>query len=111
MKLDLFDSSLNLMPEPTCQSQRIGPGTVLLRAFAAPEALQVLAAIQTLIEQAPLRHMCTPGGKTIAVAMSHCGTHTTVIPTVSRVYWLYTRCLFNQSLHTRCGHGLASRSG
>jgi alkylated DNA repair protein (DNA oxidative demethylase) len=51
----------------------IAPGAMLLRGFARDPAAALLAAITGLIAQAPLRHMRTPGGYTMSVAMSNCG--------------------------------------
>lgn len=53
----------------------LAPGAVLLRGFAAPwwEALaEELAALQAA---APFRHMQTPGGYTMSVAMTNCGRY------------------------------------
>lgn len=54
--------------------QDLAPGARLLRGFALAQAPQLLAAIEALQAQAPLRHMLTPGGLTMKVAMSNCGT-------------------------------------
>jgi len=53
--------------------QDLAPGARLLRGFALAQASQLLAAIEALRAQAPLRHMLTPGGLTMRVAMSNCG--------------------------------------
>jgi DNA oxidative demethylase len=46
-------------------------GVVLIsRAF---DSEQLFAAIKTVIDAAPLRHMETPGGKKLSVAMTNCG--------------------------------------
>ena len=47
--------------------------SVLLRGFALPRVTQLLAAIDAIVEAAPLRHMATPGGLRMSVAMSNCG--------------------------------------
>ncbi|MDN3921265.1 DNA oxidative demethylase AlkB [Roseateles violae] len=51
----------------------LAPGAWLLRGFALAQAPALLAQIAALCEQAPLRHMVTPGGLTMQVAMSNCG--------------------------------------
>lgn len=65
---DLFDD----LPAETTQ-QPIAPGAVLLRGFARQGDAVLLRAIQSVIAMAPLRHMRTPGGYTMSVAMSNCG--------------------------------------
>ena len=52
----------------------IAPGAVLLRSRALPVDRDLLAAIATIETQAPFRHMTTPGGYRMSVAMSGCGT-------------------------------------
>jgi alkylated DNA repair protein (DNA oxidative demethylase) len=66
---DLFAGS-----EPVLQGdQRIGPGSVLLRGFALARVEALLAALEPLLVRAPFRHLLTPGGLRMAVAMSNCG--------------------------------------
>lgn len=69
MNLDLFDSADTLEP----RRQALAPGALLLRGFATAHAPALMACVQQLIAQAPLRHMLTPGGLRMAVAMSNCG--------------------------------------
>lgn len=52
---------------------RIGPEARLLPRFAAALADEVPALLAPILEQAPLRHMVTPGGQRMSVAMSNCG--------------------------------------
>jgi alkylated DNA repair protein (DNA oxidative demethylase) len=49
-------------------------GLHLLRGFALPEAEALLAAIDAVTDVAPLRRMQVPGGGTMSVAMSNCGS-------------------------------------
>jgi alkylated DNA repair protein (DNA oxidative demethylase) len=51
----------------------LAPGAVLLRRFALPTATALLAAAAAVQAQAPLRHMRTPGGLPLRVAMTNCG--------------------------------------
>jgi alkylated DNA repair protein (DNA oxidative demethylase) len=52
-------------------NQTLAPGAVLLRAFATEAPLlQDLAAVAA---QAPFRHMVTPGGYRMSVAITNCG--------------------------------------
>lgn len=53
--------------------QPLGPGALLLRGFATPDEAALLADLQDVIARAPLRHMVTPGGYRMSVAMTNCG--------------------------------------
>ena len=67
--LDLFDDA----PAATAPTH-IAPGALLLHGFARDAAPALLPVITALLQQAPLRHWQTPGGYTMSVAMSNCGT-------------------------------------
>jgi alkylated DNA repair protein (DNA oxidative demethylase) len=69
MTKDLFD----LESEVGCRQEQLGPGAVVLRGFARADEAALLAALQDVIAQAPLRHMVTPGGFRMSVAMTNCG--------------------------------------
>jgi alkylated DNA repair protein (DNA oxidative demethylase) len=49
----------------------LAPGAVVLREFASGEEL--LPLIEGIAVAAPLRHLVTPGGYTMSVAMTNCG--------------------------------------
>jgi alkylated DNA repair protein (DNA oxidative demethylase) len=67
---DLFDSLAPLdLPREV-----MAEGAVLLRGAALPFAVDILAALQGIVEQAPFRHLVTPGGFVMSVAMTNCGT-------------------------------------
>lgn len=68
MTADLFD---DLPPEPS--SAVIAPGAVLLHGFAREIDTLLLKAFDAVTAQAPMRHLVTPGGRTMSVAMSNCG--------------------------------------
>lgn len=70
MTLDLFD---DLPPSPEASQELLAPGAVLLRGFARLHDCVLLNTIEALLAQAPLRHLQTPGGYTMSVAMSNCG--------------------------------------
>jgi DNA oxidative demethylase len=53
---------------------QLGPGAVLLRGFAGSEEAALLAALRQVVAQAPFRHMVTPGGHQMSVAMTNCGS-------------------------------------
>jgi alkylated DNA repair protein (DNA oxidative demethylase) len=60
---------------------RVGPvgiepladGAVVLRGFASEEGGALRAALQAIFAAAPARHMITPGGYRMSVAMTNCG--------------------------------------
>ena len=45
----------------------------MLRGFVSSEAPGLLAEVERVSEQAPFRHLVTPGGFTMSVAMTNCG--------------------------------------
>jgi alkylated DNA repair protein (DNA oxidative demethylase) len=45
----------------------------LLRGFALPDVAALVAAIDEVAARAPFRHMVTPGGHPMSVAMTNCG--------------------------------------
>ena len=49
-------------------------GAVLLRGFARSAAAGMFAALREILDKAPFRHMVTPGGHRMSVAMTNCGT-------------------------------------
>ena len=52
----------------------LSDGAVLLGGFALPDEVRLLAAIDAVAADAPFRHMVTPGGFTMSVAMTNCGS-------------------------------------
>lgn len=56
---------------PGGEQLRLGDGITLLRHFADTATLMPL--IQAVAEVAPFRHLVTPGGQTMSVAMTNCG--------------------------------------
>ena len=51
----------------------LGDGAVLLSAFALPLESALLRALVAVVNAAPFRHMVTPGGYRMSVAMTNCG--------------------------------------
>jgi alkylated DNA repair protein (DNA oxidative demethylase) len=51
----------------------LADGARLLRGFTAAETATLLAALYTVAAVAPFRHMITPGGFRMSVAMTNCG--------------------------------------
>lgn len=64
--------TLDLFAQPAAKDI-IAPGACLLRAHALAQEQALWQALQTIIALAPLRHMQTPGGLSMSVAMSNCG--------------------------------------
>jgi alkylated DNA repair protein (DNA oxidative demethylase) len=59
--------------ESALRQEPLGPGAVVLRGFARPDEATLLADVQDVTAQAPFRHMVTPGGFRMSVAMTNCG--------------------------------------
>ena len=70
MTADLFES----VPDVRPSREEIADGAVLLRGFAKPVEGDLIAALRAIVEQAPFRHMSTPGGHQMSVAMTNCGS-------------------------------------
>lgn len=49
-------------------------GAVLLRGFALNDAAEIVGALASIIANAPFRKFVTPGGQTMSVAMTNCGS-------------------------------------
>lgn len=76
MQSDRRGATLDLFEEPGERgSRQEAPGfaPVLLRDFALPFEDRLLAELQEISATAPFRHMVTPGGFTMSVAMTNCG--------------------------------------
>ncbi|SOY69392.1 Alkylated DNA repair protein [Cupriavidus taiwanensis] len=72
MTFDLFDD----LPEDSDATPAIEPfadGAVVLRGAARANAQALLADAQAIVALAPWRHMVTPGGLKMSVAMTNCG--------------------------------------
>ncbi|WP_457580878.1 DNA oxidative demethylase AlkB [Ensifer canadensis] len=65
---DLF---ARLAIDPSRES--MAEGATLLRGFALPREGPILTGIRSVVVEAPFRHMVTPGGYTMSVAMTNCG--------------------------------------
>jgi alkylated DNA repair protein (DNA oxidative demethylase) len=69
LSTDLFDGLPDLRPS----REAITEGAVLLRGFAGPCENELITALREIVAQAPFRHMVTPGGHQMSVAMTNCG--------------------------------------
>ncbi|MCR4159016.1 DNA oxidative demethylase AlkB [Kerstersia gyiorum] len=57
------------------QRDRLGPGAIVLRGYALARAETLLADLAAIEQQAAFRHMETPGGFTMSVALTNCGRY------------------------------------
>lgn len=69
MTADLFESAVDVLPSREAMAE----GALLLRGFARPVEVGVLAALHGIEAEAPFRRMYTPGGHQMSVAMTNCG--------------------------------------
>lgn len=53
--------------------EALGPGAVVLRGFVSESDAEIIRALDAIVAAAPFRHMTTPGGRTMSVAMTNCG--------------------------------------
>ena len=69
MAADLFES----VPDVRPPREAMAEGAVLLRGFVRSIDADLIADLRKIVEQAPFRHMVTPGGHQMSVAMTNCG--------------------------------------
>ena len=69
MAADLLES----VPDVRPAEEVIAEGAVLLPGFARTIEVELLEALRAIVEQSPFRHMTTPGGHQMSVAMTNCG--------------------------------------
>ena len=63
---DLFEDEARDVP--------LAPGAMVLGGFARRFEGPLLNALRRVVELAPFRHMITPGGHRMSIAMTNCGT-------------------------------------
>jgi alkylated DNA repair protein (DNA oxidative demethylase) len=68
--VDLFAG----VPDVRPSQELMAEGAVLLRGFALLLEADLIADLRAIVEQAPFRHMVTPGGHQMSVAMTNCGS-------------------------------------
>jgi alkylated DNA repair protein (DNA oxidative demethylase) len=66
---DLFES----VADARASRLEMAEGAVLLRRFARSFEAELIADIGDIVARAPFRHMVTPGGHQMSVAMTNCG--------------------------------------
>jgi alkylated DNA repair protein (DNA oxidative demethylase) len=67
---DLFKS----VPDVRAPLETMAEGAVLLRGFVGPLEAELIGGLRDVVAQAPFRHMVTPGGHPMSVAMTNCGS-------------------------------------
>jgi alkylated DNA repair protein (DNA oxidative demethylase) len=67
---DLFDD----LAVAAAPREPLGAGAILLRGFCLAGESEILAALRQVVDTAPFRRMVTPGGYTMSVAMTNCGS-------------------------------------
>ncbi|MGY2804731.1 DNA oxidative demethylase AlkB [Bradyrhizobium sp. USDA 4506] len=70
MATDLFETIGDARPS----RETIADGAVLLRGFVRPFEAELIPALRAIVKQAPFRHLITPGGHRMSVAMTNCGS-------------------------------------
>ena len=68
MTLDLFAGDA-----PELEDERLDPGAVVLRGFAGAREAALKDGLAAVTAAAPFRHLVTPGGLRMSVAMTNCG--------------------------------------
>ena len=63
----------SLFDEQGSVREAISEGAMLLRGFAGEFAPRLMSDLAAIVEAAPFRHMVTPGGFRMSVAMTNCG--------------------------------------
>ena len=67
--MDLFDNIIESEPRDV----QLASGAMLLAGFARPIEAPLIEAVTAIIARAPFRHLITPGGHRMSVAMTNCG--------------------------------------
>jgi DNA oxidative demethylase len=61
------------LADPAPRRERLREGVFVLRGLALADAPALFEALTSVLARALLRHMVTPGGRRMSVAMSNCG--------------------------------------
>jgi len=65
---------LDLFADEAPWQETLADGAFILRRFACHDAGQLLEGITAVAQQAPFRQLVTPGGHTMSVSMTNCGS-------------------------------------
>jgi alkylated DNA repair protein (DNA oxidative demethylase) len=68
-----FTANLFPLSDAIPSGQTLADGAFLLRGFANPVSSALLDELEGIVDQAPFRHLVTPGGFTMSVATTNCG--------------------------------------
>ena len=68
--LEYTDTQLSAM-----EKKWIASASVVLRGFAVAQEIALKTALDRFVVQTPFRHMVTPNGYTMSVAMTNCGSY------------------------------------
>ena len=65
----------DLFPDatPAAEMEKLADGAFLFRRFAVDSAESIVQAVSQIAKASPFRHMITPGGYRMSVAMTNCG--------------------------------------
>ena len=75
MRSEEYVTTLNLFDETgSTESEELATGAIILRGFALSDQTALLDGLRDVTAAAPFRHMVTPGGHRMSVAMTNCGT-------------------------------------
>ena len=58
---------------PVVETEKLANGAFLFRRFAGENAGSIVRLVSQIAQVSPFRHMITPGGKRMSVAMTNCG--------------------------------------
>jgi alkylated DNA repair protein (DNA oxidative demethylase) len=61
------------LTESVSSNEDLGPGTAILRDMAKDRDTEIMDALFSVAVRSPFRHMVTPGGFRMSVAMTNCG--------------------------------------
>jgi len=61
------------LTESETSNEDLGPGTAILRDMAKDRETEIMDALFSVAVRSPFRHMVTPGGFRMSVAMTNCG--------------------------------------
>jgi alkylated DNA repair protein (DNA oxidative demethylase) len=70
-----MSASLDLFAQDVEQRESLGEGACVLRGFALADEVEIAGALNDITQRAPFRHMITPNGFRMSVAMSNCGRY------------------------------------
>ena len=71
MTMSLFDQTSD---DTSTRKEELCPGAFVLHGFALQDETALLNAFHEVTPKAPFRHMVTPGGFPMSVAMTNCGS-------------------------------------